>query len=131
MKEIVQKLKDKEIEIAKEKGPLYLFALFLREDAPDNWDLVVAAPWINKDKSDSLKFIASKIQETLDHKELVKLSRIVIIDDTNPALEALHKAIHVEHGTSEIHNSNFFGLPISHAYIITSQRGNQSSPKTA
>jgi len=46
MKELVEKPRKLEAEIAAEKGPFLLFALFLRQDAADRWDLVVAAPWI-------------------------------------------------------------------------------------
>jgi len=30
--------------------------------------------------------------------------------------------MHVKHGLAEISDSNFFGLAIKHAYLITSQR---------
>lgn len=122
MKEVINKLKQIEKKISSEKGQFLLFALFLREDAPDLWDLMVAASWVEKDKSDSLKYISDHLKKTLDTKELIKLSRIVLIDTDNPALDALHKAIHIEHGDAEIKDSNFFGLQIKHAYVITAKR---------
>lgn len=127
MKKIAEKLKKVEQDISEEKGSLYLFALFLREDAPDLWDLIVSAPWITKNKQESLKYIAEKTKKSLKPDELLKLSRIVIIEEDNPALEALQKAIHVEHGMTEIQNSNFFGLQIKHAYLITSLRQDDKS----
>ena len=33
-------------EAASERGAFTAFALFLREDAPGVWDLVVSAPWL-------------------------------------------------------------------------------------
>jgi len=122
MKEIVEKLKEQEVVMANEKGPFELYALFLREDAPDKWDLVVAAEWINKNKEASFKYIAEKVQKSLSKEELLKLSRIVLIDETNPSLEVLHRAMGVEHGIAEIQDSNFFGIQIKHAYLITSRR---------
>jgi len=122
MKEIVEKLKEQEVVMAKEKGPFELYALFLREDAPDKWDLVVAAEWINENKEASFKYIAEKVQKSLSKEELLKLSRIVLIDGTNPSLEALHRAMSVEHNIAEIQDSNFFGIQIKHAYLITSRR---------
>ena len=56
------------------------------------------------------------------------LSRIVIIESTNPALEALQQAIHVEHGTAEIRDSNFFGLQIKHAYLVTCRQLQEQAP---
>lgn len=124
MKNFVDKLKRIEGQLAQEHGPFTLFALFLREDAPGKWDLVIAAPWIEKNKQSALKTVAQTLQKSLKQYELLNLSRIVIIDQSNPALDALHRAIHVEHGDTEIKDSTFFGLQIKHAYLITSRRAN-------
>ncbi len=129
MKEIAEKLKAKERSMAEEKGPFDLFALFLREDAPNKWDLVVAAEWINKNKESALKYIATNIQDTLSQNELLSLSRIAIIDESNPALEAFHRAMHVEHGIAEVQDSNLFGLQIKHAYLITSKRRGKNASR--
>jgi hypothetical protein len=125
MKTIVEKLVGAEREMAEDKGPFVLFAFFLREDAPDLWDLIVSAPWVSEDKSSSLKYITGKVQGALSPEEMLKLSRIVIIEPHNPALEAIQRAIHIEHGAAEIINGNFFGLQIKHGFMITS-RGNGS-----
>jgi hypothetical protein len=122
MKEITEKLRSLEQNISEEKGSFLLFALFLREDAPDRWDLLVAAPWIPKNKNTALKYFSNKLVQTLSQKELLKLSRIAIIEPDEPALSAIQQAMHVEHGLAEIKDSNFFGLQIKHAYIITSRR---------
>ncbi len=122
MKEITEKLKSLEQNISKEKGDFLLFALFLREDAPDRWDLLVAAPWIPKSKKTALRYFSNKLVQTLSQKELLKLSRIAIIETDDPALSAIQQAMHIEHSLAEIKDSNFFGLQIKHAYIITSRR---------
>lgn len=131
MKEIVEKLKQQENNMAQEKGPFDLFALFLREDAPDKWDLVVAAQWIEKNKQEALKYITKALQKSLTQSEILKLSRIAIIDESNPALDAFQRAMHIEHGEEEIKDSNFFGLQIKHAYLITSQRRWTNAPNNA
>ncbi len=131
MKDIVEKLKQQEQRMAQEKGPFDLFALFLREDAPDKWDLLVAAEWIEQDKQEVLKYISTALQEVLIPDELLKLSRIVIIDENNPALDAFQKAVNIEHGITEIRDSNFFGLQIKHVYLVTSRkRNNEKKSKT-
>jgi len=122
MKTLVEKLKGIESEVAADKGPFSLFALFLREDAPDVWDLLVSAPWIEADKGSALKLLATKLNQVATPEELTKLSRIVLIEKSNPALVAFHSAMRIEHGAAEIQSSNFFGLQIKHAYVITSQR---------
>jgi len=125
MKNIAKKLVKVESEISREKGAFALFALFLREDAPDVWDLLVAAPWIEKSKHEALKFLAKKIKKYLKPEEMMKLSRMVVIEKDNPGLSAIFRAVHTEHSIStELRNVNFFGLKIKHAYLITAQRIN-------
>ncbi len=124
MREIVTKLKEQEKTMARERGPFDLFALSLREDAPDVWDLLVAGDWIERDELDALKYISQKLKEVLTSDELRKLSRIAIIDTDNPTLDVLHKTMNVEHGQAEIRNTNLFGLQIRRMYLITSQRRN-------
>ena len=128
MNTILEKLVAKEREISEEKGAFCLFALFLREDAPNRWDLVVSAPWITRDKVASLEYLASKTQEALDADELLLLSRIVVLNEDNPGLDALQRTVSIEHGTTEIEDSSFFGLEIKRAYLITSKRRHDSSP---
>ena len=45
MKKFIEKIVSLEQTISTEKGDFVFFALFLREDAQDKWDLVVSAPW--------------------------------------------------------------------------------------
>lgn len=115
MKKTLDKLINMEKDLSEEKGKFRLFAFFLRENSPGVWDLVVSAAWIDKDKSKALKFIVNKVQKYLNKNEILQLSRIVIIDKNNSL-----KAIKTEHSIIEIKNSNFFGLQIKEAYIITS-----------
>jgi hypothetical protein len=127
MKELIDKLVKIEKDISADKGPFLLFALFLREDAPDLWDLLIAANWVEKNKAESLKYISTHLSKSLKPDELIKLSRILLIDSNNPGLKAIHKTIHIEHGNAEIKDSNFFGLQIKHAHLITSKR--EKTPK--
>ena len=122
MKELVEKLRSLEVQIAKQKGEFSLFALFLREEAPDKWDLVVSASWFWREQKKTLNYLAEKLRSHLTRDELLILSRIVLIDATDPGLEAIHGTVDVEHGATEVMNCNFFGLEIRHAYIITSKR---------
>lgn len=47
--------------------------------------------------------------------------RVVVLEQDDAALKALHSAVHVEHSLAEISDSNFFGLSIKQAYLITSK----------
>lgn len=121
MKQFAEKLQTVEQQISAEKGSFLLFALFLREDAPNLWDLLVSAPWIEADKGQALRYIVPKLKAVASKEELGKLSRVAIIEKGQPALSAIQMAFHVEHGLVEVQSSVFFSLQIKHAYIITSR----------
>jgi hypothetical protein len=136
MRELLERFIQLERTIAEEKGDFGLFALFLREDAgagsgtsgysgySAKWDLIAAAPWIEVDRKEALSYITRRIQQVFTPEELSRLSRIVLVDLANPEVEAINRAVAVQHGQTEMRDSNFFGLQIKHAYIITSQRRN-------
>jgi hypothetical protein len=84
----------------------------------------VAAPWIEGDRKEALSHITRRTQEAFTSVELSQLSRIVLVDLANPEVEAINRAVRIQHGQAEMRDSNFFGLQIKHAYIITSQRTN-------
>lgn len=72
MKGMIDKFKEIESSLSEEKGEFNLFALFLREDSANKWDLLVSADWIEDNKSDSLQLIAQKVQEHLEKKGITK-----------------------------------------------------------
>jgi hypothetical protein len=121
MRDLVEKLRGLEQVLTDEKGPFNLFALFLREDAPDVWDLVVAADWIEHDQSRALAAISKRVRAFLRPDEITRISRVVIVERTDPTVKAIASAMSISHGVSEVANSNFFGLAIKHAFIITAQ----------
>lgn len=122
MKEQAEKLREIEKELSESQGPFELFALFLREDAPDKWDLIISSDWARKDKKSAINLIVEKVKSVFSDEEMLKLSRLIVLDKDDAALGAVHGSMHVEHGLAEISDSNFFGLAIKHAYLITSNR---------
>lgn len=122
MKEIVAKLMLIEKETATERGEYDLFALFLREDSSDKWDILVAAAWIDINKEEALKYLSKKIQSSLHQSELLFISRIVIIEDNNPALAILPPTIKIEDDATELRDTNLFGIQIKRAFLIASAR---------
>ncbi len=136
MRELLERFIQLERNLAQEKGEFSLFALFLREDAgagsgtsgysgySTKWDLIAAAPWIEGGRREALSYVTKSIQRVFTPAELSQLSRIVLVDLANPEVAAINRAVRVRHGQAEIRDSNFFGLQIKHAYMITSQPTN-------
>lgn len=123
MNDFVKNLQKIERSLSAEKGMFNLFALFLLEaGTAGKWDLLVAAPWMDKNKGVALKRVATKVQKTLSKQQLLKLSRIIIIDQDNPGLADLQRAVHAEHSDMELKDRNFFGLDVRHAHVITCRR---------
>jgi hypothetical protein len=127
MRELAEKLGRLERSLSEEKGPFNLFALFLREDAPAVWDLVVAAKWIEEDRPAALADISRRVRASLRRDEITKISRVVIVERADPALKALTATMSVDHGLAEAANSTFFGLAIRQAFIITAQSNPQQN----
>ena len=121
MRELLEKFVALETRLSQERGEFSLVALFLREDASNKWDLIMAAPWIEEDRKGALAFITTQIQQSFSSEELAALSRVVLVEQANPAIAAINQAINCQHGKNEVRDSNFFGLQIKHAYIITSK----------
>jgi hypothetical protein len=131
MKELIDKLRLLETEISQKQGDFSLFALLLREDAQNKWDLVASASWFWSDKKKTLDYLAKKLRSRLTSDELLTLSRIVLIEESNPTLHALQQAFQVHHTPIEVQDCNLFGLQIQRAYIFTSRRNGSDSSQIA
>ena len=66
---LVEKLVDIEAIINLAAGPLVLFALIERDDAPGKWDLVVSAARAKERQKDLLNRIALQVRNNLDGKK--------------------------------------------------------------
>lgn len=121
MKALAEKLRGLEQKIADEKGPFNLFALFLREGAPNVWDLVVAAEWIDLDQSEALVDISQRVSAYLLPEEIVRIARVVIVDRSNPEVGAIAAAVSGSRDIVEVSNRTFFDLAMKRGFIIVAQ----------
>jgi len=122
MKQLIEKLKSMAKEIVKERGEISLFALFLREDAGNRWDLVIAAPSLNTEGVEDIKYIADKLKHYLDVSKLLTISRIVILDIYDSKVQTINNycRVKLEDEPFELYPFSL-GLPfIKYAYIIIS-----------
>ena len=122
LKATVDKFRDIEVATSAEKGAYALFALFLRNDAPGKWDLLVSAPWIETKPKEAFEYLSRELQKKLSLEEYLTISKIVYLESGNPLLEAIHTAIGSEHGSAHFVNCTFNDIELDEAYIITSQR---------
>lgn len=119
MNNLQKKIVQLESEISQEKGDFTLFALFIREDTLEKWDLVLAAPWIESDRREAFSYIMDKIESALQLEDRRSISGVVLTQPSNPALEDLWQSIETEQLPIELYNRSFFGMDMRRAYIIT------------
>lgn len=130
MKEILTKLKSVVQSLEKENGSILFFALFLREGSLQMWDIVVAAPWLSSSERKAYEIIVSKVQSALSSTEIVQISHVVILDNTDPALAFLQEVCPLTNGGFKESPKDFsieplsakFGFTISKAYILRCQK---------
>ena len=120
--ELTERFRRLESHVSQQKGDFSLFALLLREGAPDRWDLIVSAPWVMHDKESALDYFVETIKSVLGAEELVNLSRIVFVDPDDVSIADLNRTVSVEHGSVEMRDTMFSGQPIRQGVIITSKR---------
>ncbi len=130
MNEILDKLKSVVLALEKEHQPILFFALFLREDSLQKWDIVISAPWLNPSEMHAYQIIASKLQATLSSSEIIEISRAVILDHTDPAILFLQEVCPLTNGGFKESPKDFsveplsekFGFTIKKAYILRCQK---------
>jgi hypothetical protein len=130
MNEILEKLKTALKELEGENGRIVLFALFLREEALGDWDLLVSASWLNSRSLDSYELVVKKIQKRLHESEVVQLARVVILDTNDAAVAFLQDLYSIPNGSFvEVPNceplTNRFGFKIKRAYVLRCVKENE------
>jgi len=110
-------------EIAAKRSDFTLFALFRRADVPfGNWDLVVSAPWLERDTLKATREVVDLLVETIGRNGLTELARIEVIHDDNPTVKFILAKLPVDDGELRIQNTDLFGLDIEEGIIFRAKR---------
>lgn len=135
--DLLKKLSHLEQEFASSLGEFALFALLLREESNDRWDLVVAAFWIEQLKNRTLPPMSYKalgalrlnhtaffarLGQLLSQDELIMLSRVVTPEPSEPFVQAMNQTFQVEHGRVEFSYREIEGVEFQRGYVITSRQ---------
>ena len=118
---MAEKFRRLAVTVTAEKGEFALFGLFFREGAPNVWDLIVSAPWMDGNEWGGLRYFAKKLRYRLTSEELSSLSRIVVRETDDPGVCALRKALPVRGQIEYLTNFRLFGRSFREAYIMVSQ----------
>lgn len=108
--------------IAEEKGELSLLALFQPEGAlPDLWDLLVAAPWLEDDHWEDLKYLEKELKRAFNKEDILRLSRIVILKESYPIRQAIRRIAQTEGEPIVLYNRRIGHLQIEQAIFLISR----------
>lgn len=116
---LAEKMVAVETHIAKEKGPLNLFALFQREDAPGYLDVIVAADWALREERQTRRYLTELFGEELERDENFALNALGILDPAEADVQSVSRFACVEHGLVEVRDEDIYGVTIRRAYFIT------------
>ncbi|WP_321319594.1 hypothetical protein [Labilibaculum sp.] len=122
MKEYIEKIIEVEMNMSNELGKFNLFALFERDDIKDKWDVIISMPISVNRKNEIIKKIHTEFLKELPKEVIIKISRFVFFEPSNPIVQNLNMMAHIEHGSFEVRDSMINNLMIKHALVITSQR---------
>lgn len=121
-----------EARLSEQQGPFTLFAVLLRGDSvPDRWDLVVAAPWMDGERTNGIKIVAKEVFSTAPLDIALRISRVAPVNTREAELRAFVERFAPLHGWREIRNERFFGHEIEVGYIVTAQPLPQAQPQAA
>jgi hypothetical protein len=126
MKEILEKIKSIVVALEKEHGPILIFALFLREDPLEMWDIVVSASWLSPGDMNAYNTIIDKFQGVLTEADLMQFSRVVILEDNDPVVSFLQDSCTITNGHIETFSGDVFSekfkFTIKSAYVLRCQK---------
>jgi hypothetical protein len=122
MTDLISKFVKIEEKIAREKGGFTLFGIFQRDNPFGKWDVVVSAPWLDRNDRKSWYYIVESIESVLGKQGLLNLSKFALLDESDHFVRAINATFDVEHGREEVWNRTFDGISVDHGYIITSKK---------
>jgi hypothetical protein len=112
------------------RGPFTLFGLFMREDAGGKWELVAAAPWLERGKLVALGKLVEALSNELGTQAFLGFSRVVTLNHDDPILKAIVKEVR-SHGLPFAQQGRqLFGLPLEEAYILRAAMPRRKVPPT-
>lgn len=121
VKEILVKLQSVLRRAVAERGDFEIFGLFLREGAQDQWDLIVAAPWLEAGRGKSWAEISRRISAALTAQETTILYRTVVLDSSDEALDEMLRLIPKDYPPVEMSNFIFSGVAIQRGFILAAK----------
>ena len=107
--------------IAEKKGDFTLFALVMRTDSHGAWDLVAAAPWLQRGKLKATSQLVQLLSKSMGKESLTQLARISTLDRDHPVVKFMLLNFPNEKGIVHVASTDLFPLQIEEAIIFRSR----------
>ena len=122
MKTLADKVKAL-LPMLEQRGPVYLVALFEREETSGKWDIVLSSVWSDQDSIAAMRLISDALVPKLNPEELSALSGVFIAPSHDPAVEELIDA-EQSNSVERFYASGFefMGVPIRQFYIFRTRK---------
>lgn len=115
-------------ELRRETGGLVLFGLFEPRDAPGQWDLLVAADWVDPRSLDATAYVAERLQGTLTVEGVMFPASIIALPSSHTFVrELLDGTGPVDGEPLQIRDRIFNGVPIQQAWLFVADANARSN----
>jgi hypothetical protein len=114
----IEKLQKLMKQVEARKGRFTFFGVFMRENSPGLWDLVVSAPWLEAGRLKALGEFVEEMSEVFDQDEVMSFSRVVTLNHDDRALHDVLNEVGSSRKPLEMQGRDLFGLPVEHAVIL-------------
>ncbi len=126
--ELARKIKNAIKRAATERGGVDFAALVLRENSPNRWDVVLAAPWLARKDRATLDLFSKELRRSLKMPEFIQISRIVLLDHIDPSREPVPAIVPVADDLGRAAGpGRFLGVEAKDAYFLIANGALQRS----
>ena len=94
----IEKFRQAMNEISAKKGKFEFFGLFQYESAPDQWDLVVSARWMEGSRLKGLREFVDLAAPLIGNEDMRVVSKVVPLNHDNPYLREILETVGVDNG---------------------------------
>jgi len=124
MKTLADKVKAL-LPMLEQRGSVYLFALFEREETSGKWDIVLSSEWSDQESAAAVRLISDALVPQLTPEELSALSRVFIAPSHDPEVEnfvEIDQSEHVERFYASGLRFSFMDVPIRQAHVFRTRK---------
>src|SRR6476661_5979994 len=126
--ELARRIRTAIEQAAAKRGGVDFAALVLRENSPNLWDIVLAAPWLARDERATLDLFYKQLRRSLKMPEFLEISRIVLLDHIDPSREPVPPSVPVADDLARATGpGRFLGIDAKDAYFLIANGALQRS----